>query len=125
MFGGFGIVFCTVGSFEFIIAQSPLQMKGLLLGHWFPFNGMAKLIGYNFYRPFLLLPESIPISCDFYYYLTQTLLLSLVFIIFLILSKYYKMRVRNNTVNIHMIAETHVTAYINQESDKENYSSIN
>ena len=131
VFGGFGIVLCTIGSFEFIIAQSPIQMKGLLFGLWFAFNGMAKLIGYNLYRPFQLLPASIPISCGFYYYLTQTLLLLLLFVVFYILSKHYKLRVRNNPVNIHMIAETHITAYIDQEEeyfkeiDEENYSSIN
>ena len=123
-----GSVLCGIVLFKFIIAQSPLEMKGFLLGLWFAFNGIAKLIGNNLYHPFKLLPASIPISCGFYYYLTQTLLLSLVFIIFLILSKYYKLRIRNNPVNIHMIAETHITAYINQEeeyfreNDEESYS---
>ena len=105
-------------------------MKGFLFGLSFAFNGIDKLIGYNLYRPFQLLPTSIPISCGFYYYLTQTLLISLVFVIFLILSRHYKLRVRNNPVNIHMIAETHITAYIEQEeryfreteNDEENYS---
>ena len=114
---------------EFIIAQSPQQMKGFFFGLFYGLNGIAKVIGSNFYRPFqLMLPQSFPISCGFYYYLTQTLLLFLVFILFLILSKKYKLRVRNNPVNIHMIAETHITAYINQEeeyhreTDEENYS---
>ena len=114
---------------EFIIAQSPQQMKGLFFGLFYGLNGIAKVIGYNLYRPFQLMPpQSIPTSCGFYYYLTQTLLLSLVFIFFLILSKKYKLRVRNNPVNIHMIADTHITAYINQEeeylreTDEENYS---
>ena len=123
-----GSVFYAIVLFEFIIAQSPYEMKGFLFGLWFAFSGIAKLIGYNLYRPFQFLPASIPISCGFYYYLTQTFLLSLVFIIFLILSKNNKLRMRNSPVNIHMIAETHITAYIYQEEkyfreiDKENYS---
>ena len=112
-----GFFVCVIVLFEFIIAQSPHEMKGFLFGLWFAFDGIAKLIGYNLYRPFQFLPTSIPISCGFYYYLTQTLLLSLVFIIFLILSKHYKLRKRNNPVNIHMIAETHITAYIDQEEE--------
>ena len=92
-------------------------MKGFLFGLWFAFDGIAKLIGYNLYHLFQFLPVSTPISCGFYYYLTQTLLLSLVFIIFLILSKHYKLRMRNNPVNLHMIAETHITAYIDQEEE--------
>ena len=128
LLGIVGLVFCVIVLLEFIIAQSPHEMKGFLFGLLFGFDGIAKLIGYNLYRPFQFLPVSIPISCGFYYYLTQTLLLSLVFIIFLILSKHYKLRMRNNPVNIHMIAETHITAYIDQEEEyyrdinEENYS---
>ena len=128
VFKGLGIVVFDLVINEFIIAQSPQQMKGFLFGLYYAFNGVAKIIGYKLDYPFKLLPQSIPVSCGFYYYLTQTILLSLVFIIFLILSKRYKLRVRNNPVNIHMIAETHITAYIeqeeenNREMDEENYS---
>ena len=92
-------------------------MKGFLFGLFYAFDGIATLIGYNFHYPFQLLLQSIPISCGFYYYLAQTLLLSLVFVVFLILSKLYKLRVRDNPVNVHMIAEIHITAYINQEEE--------
>ena len=102
---------------EFIIAQSPQQMKGFLFGRFYAFDGIATLIGYNFHYPFQLLFQSIPISCGFYYYLAQTLLLFLVFVVFLILSKLYKLRVRDNPLNVHMIAEIHITAYINQEEE--------
>ena len=107
----------TLTIFEFIIAQSPCEMKGFLFGVLSAFFGIAQLIGYNLYRPFQLFPASIPISCGFYYFLTQTLLLFLVFIVFVILFKHYKLRMRNNPVNIHMIAETHITAYIKQEEE--------
>ena len=86
------------------------------------------LFTYNNECSFQFLSTSIPISCGFYYYLTQTFLLFFVLIIYLILSKYYKLRMRNNPVNLHIIAETHITAYINQEKeyfrdvDEENYS---
>ena len=121
-------VIITIVTSEFVIAQSPQQMKGFLFGFWGAFNGVAKLIGYNLHHLFKLLPQSIPISCGFYYYLTQTLLLSLMFTVFLVLSKRYKLRMRDNPVNIHMIAETHITAYIEQEeeyhreTDEESYS---
>ena len=113
----FGTAVFYLAFFEFVIAQSPCEMKGFLFGICFSFNGIAKIFGMNLYHPFQFLPVSIPISCGFYYYLTQSLLLSLLFIIFLILSKQYKLRMRNNPVNIHMIAETHITAYINQEEE--------
>ena len=121
-------LFFIIVTNEFIIAQAPQQMKGFLFGFWGAFNGIAKLIGYNLHFLFKLIPQSIPVSCGFYYYLTQTLILSFVFTVFLILSKRYKLRVRDNPVNIHMIADTHITAYINQEeeyyreTDEDNYS---
>ena len=112
-----GVSLCVLTILEFIIAQSPCEMKGFLFGLPCAFFGIARLIGHNLYRPFKLLPTRIPLSCGFYYYLTQTLLLSLVFIVFVILYKQYKLRMRNNPINIHMIAETHITAYIDQEEE--------
>ena len=58
VFGGFGIVLCTITSFEFIIAQSPI---------------VAKLNGYNLFHSFLLILAAVPIS-GFCYYLIRTLL---------------------------------------------------
>ena len=131
MLEAFGRELYIIALIEFIIAQSPLQTKGFLLGLFYGFSGTVLLIGSNLDRLFLLLPHSFPISCGFYYYLTHTFLLLLLFVVFYILSKHYKLRVRNNPVNIHMIVETHITAYIDQEEeyfkeiDEENYSSIN
>ena len=107
MLEAFGTQLYIITLIEFIIAKSPLQTKGFLLG-----------LFYGFIVVQLLLPQSIPISCGFYYYLTQTLLLLLLFVVFYILSKrYYKLRVRNNPVNIHMIVDRHITAYIDQEEE--------
>ena len=79
------------------------MMKGFLFGLWYAIIGIARTIGYNLYHPF---------QCGFYYYLCHTIVLSLLFIVFFILFKHYKLRIRDNPVNIHMIAKTHITALI-------------
>ena len=112
-------VIVIVSTFEFIIAQSPQDMKGLLFGLWYAFDGAAKLVGFNLYRVFQF-DTHLVLGCGFYYYLTQTVLMSIMFAVFLLLSKNYKLRVRNVPVNIHLIAETHIIAYMNQERQYNN-----
>ena len=40
-------------------------------------------------------------------------------IVFLVLAKRYKFRVRENEVNIHLIVEEHYERYIEQEGNKD------
>ena len=103
-------------SLQFIIAQSPQEMKGFLIGLFYGLDGIFKLIGFNLYRLFLFNRTS---GCGFYYYLCHTVILLIILIVYLFLSKNYKLRVRNDPVNVHLIAETHIMAYIEQESDHE------
>ena len=103
-------------SLQFIIAQSPQEMKGFLIGLLYGLDGIFKLIGINLYRLFLFNQTS---GCGFYYYLCHTVILLIILIVYLFLSKNYKLRVRNDPVNVHLIAETHIMAYIEQELDNE------
>ena len=103
-------------SLQFIIAQSPQEMKGFLIGLFYGLDGIFKLIGINLYRLFLFNRTS---GCGFYYYLCHTVILLIILIVYLFLSKNYKLRVRNDPVNVHLIAETHIMAYIEQELDNE------
>ena len=113
---GMGTEILTLTNIKFIIAQSPHQIKGLLYGCSYAFNGVAKLIGFNSYRPFKLLSHTTP-SCGFYYYVTQSIILIFILILFVIVSKWYKLRTRNNPVNINLIIADHVEKYINQRNE--------
>ena len=113
---GMGTVILTLTTIKFIIAQSPHQMKGLLYGCLYAFNGVAKVIGFNSYRPFKLLSHTTP-SCGFYFYLTQSIILIFILILFIIVSKWYKLRTRNNPININLIVADHVEKYINQQNE--------
>ena len=114
-----GTIVASLTTLKFIIAQSCHQMKGLLYGCYFAVNGIAKVFGYNLYRPFKLLYHT-TLSCGFYYYLTQSIILIFVLILFIIVSKWYKLRTRNNPININLIVADHVEKYINQRKEHDN-----
>ena len=116
-----GVVIGTLGILKFIVAQSPLQMRGLLFGCYFGFAGVFRLSGINLYKCFINFPH-IPPSCGFYFHLTNTLILIVIFILFIILSKLYKLRQRNNPVNVHLIVGDHVERYIAQREQFEESS---
>lgn len=98
----FGIAIPT--SLEFVFAQAPHSMKGLVIGVWFMSTGSLKMIGFNMHYPFKLL-EHVKPNCSFYYYLTKTLLVTLSFILFIALAKWYRPRQRELVYNSHATVE--------------------
>ena len=52
---------------------------------------------------------------NIYYYVLKSVIILIIFIIFLILAKRYKFRVRDNEINVHLIAEEHYERYLDQE----------
>uniref|UniRef100_A0A1X7V432 Uncharacterized protein n=1 Tax=Amphimedon queenslandica TaxID=400682 RepID=A0A1X7V432_AMPQE len=57
------------------------------------------------------------VCSDFYYYLTQAVLLFILLIVFLFLAKHYKYRIRDNEVNIYQIVDGTYQNYLNQEKE--------
>ena len=103
---------------EFVIAQTPAKMKGLMVGMWYIFRGTGKFISLVLPLAFPYL-SNVPPSCGFYLYLTKLVMLLLVFIIFLKLSTWYKLRQREIIVNVHAIAENHWEKYMDQREEYE------
>ena len=100
-------------SFEFTIAQCPHQMRGLIISLWFAAQGIGFGINSICKHSFKCEAE---ITCrSNFYYLVKSLIVLVILILFLILAKRYKLRVRDNEVNIHLIAEKHYEKYMNQE----------
>ena len=100
-------------SFEFTIAQCPHQMRGLMVSLWFAAHGIG--FGINSICTYSFKCEA-EITCQSnFYYLVKSLVFLVILILFLILAKRYKLRVRDNEVNIHLIAEEHYEKYMNQE----------
>ena len=100
-------------SLEFTIAQCPHKMRGFLIGLW----NAAIILG-----DFLNNSGKYPFSCQgeihcqsLYYHVLMSVIILIILIIFLILAKRYKFRVRENEVNVHLIAEEHYERYLDQE----------
>ena len=112
-----GNLILKITSLEFTLAQSPAGMKGLLFGLWFAVVGFADLIGYNLPYLFTFIPSTALPTCELYYFLTMLLLSSTCFVLFVITSRCYKLRMRQRTVNIHLIVEEHYERYLDQEEE--------
>ena len=111
----FGITFAIIfpTALEFTIAQSPVQMRGMMVGMWFACIGIGYIININAKYPFGCHNEYICTSS--YYYLTKSVIVLFILIVFVILAKRYKFRVRGNEVNIHQIVDDHYQRYMEQE----------
>ena len=107
-------------SLEFTVAQSPVHMRGVMVGLWYVACwGIGYLINTLLKFPFNC--ESQYICTSFYYYITKSVLVLIILIVFLILAKRYKYRVRENEVNIVQIVDDHYQRYINQREQFDIY----
>ena len=110
----YGIAYALImpTSLEFTIAQSPHEMRGLMVGLWYAAFGIGYTIIIN--SKYLFAHQSLR------YFITMSVLVLIILIVFLILAKRYKLRVRENEVNVHLIAEEHYERYIDQEVEYNN-----
>ena len=113
---GLGFFFIEINCFEFVIAQSPTNMRGFIVGILYAALGIGELININFYHPFLYIHVD-PFGCIFYYFLAKNALILLILVVFLFLAKHYKLRVRENIVPVYQIAEDYYGKYIDQSEE--------
>ena len=105
---GVAVSLLTVLMFEFAIAQSPDKMKGLVIGMLYAFMGISmgiQTVLNAFFRYTLC------------YDMPVLVLLTVLFLVFLYLSKHYTLRERNREVNIQAIVEEHYERYLDQEEE--------
>ena len=117
---GISFFFTFPTSFEFIIAQSPAKMRGVMVGMWFGFAGIGTVINIGIKYPFGCGNKFI--CTNFYYYVVISLIMIFILIVFVLLAKRYKFRVRENEVNIHQIVDDHYQRYMEQEEKHNNHS---
>ena len=107
------LIMCSL--FEFVVAQAPNRMRGIMMGLMITAIGIGTLANSTLSKIFLQLQAASP-SCVFYYYLVLSLLLLLILIVFVILAKRYKLREREKHINIQAIVEEHYERYFDQEA---------
>ena len=123
---GISYVLVNPVSLEFIVAQSPVQTRGVMVGLWYASWKIGSILSY--FIAILFHCGYQDICLNSYYHLTKLVLLLIILIVFVILAKRYKNRVRENEVNIYQIADDHYQRYMEQEDrykNEENNTSNN
>ena len=114
---GIAFAFIVPTSLEFTIVQCPHEMRGFLVGLWNAAFELGYLISINGRYPFNCQEETYCQSL--YYHVLKGVIILIILIIFVILAKCYKFQVRENEINIHLIAEEHYDKYLDEEDQRE------
>ena len=111
-----GISYCLVQltSLEFILAQTPKSMRGILVGLWYGVGGLMSTVNGVLVILFSYI-KSGPLGCSFYFFLTKSTMSLFVLTVFMILAKRYKLRVRENEIYSYMVVDEHFTRYLEEE----------
>lgn len=84
---------------EFICAQAPINMKGLILGLAYALFGLSALVQVSMSIPFLYvhsLWERAPLTCGIWYFITQVVIALLGTSVVIVMIKTYKKRIRTS-----------------------------
>ena len=87
------LVFLTI--LEFILAQAPRSMQGLLIGLWYAYQSLAVVVRLV---SVLTLQD---VHCHYWPYIVKTLLAIVSFLLYLLVSRWYKYRQRDEPSNIN------------------------
>ena len=115
MLNGIASPLIKIAVLEFISAQSPHTMKGLLLGVFYAFRGLFIILGCVVTVPFaqekLWGDHHGIFDCGFYYYLSNSVLGVIVLIVFLMAARRYRNRERDDPPYNHQYVEDYYSRY--------------
>ena len=126
---GIGSILVWTTVFEFIAAQSPHSMKGLVVGLFFVISGFFQLLSSLALLPFSFgsiwqshhMNEHSPVTnCGFGYFLFICVVSTIGFTFFLVVTKKYKYRKRGDRPFDHRFADRF---YDNEINNREHHSS--
>ena len=119
---------------EFISAQCPHTMKGLLLGVFYAFRGLFITLGcvatFPFAQEKLWGDHRGIFDCGFYYYLSNSVLGVIGLVVFLMAARQYRNRERDDPPYSHQYAEDYYSRYASRpttrllEEEVESYGTI-
>ena len=93
------------GVFEFICSQSPHSMKGLIIGVFYAIRGLYQVLAALLVLPYFHRGTFKPLSCEFYFYLMNTIIGLVAVLVYVWVAKRYRYRVRDELCNVHQYAE--------------------
>ena len=101
LFNGLSQVLFLFSGIEFICAQAPFNMKGLVIGLAYAFYGLCSLIQAAIKRLFIYshIWKNAPLSCGIWYFMMQTLIVLICFVVTAVVIKTYKERTRVNIIS--------------------------
>ena len=120
----FGVILSIAGSLEFVFAQAPHSMRGLLLGLWFSIGGIYEIAGWMMIKPFKAVSEYLVPSCELYILIMNFLFMLVSFILFIVLSRCYKLHGHEDVFNAHHVAEMYYENEFNRRDQSNTYGSI-
>ena len=112
----FGYALIIPTSLEFVFAQCPYKMRGLVIG--LLFAGYEVFQGLGWYSVYLysFIPDGKP-GCEFYFSFTQIFILVGCITFFLYIKKKYKFRLRNKVFFHYSAAERYYTRLIRNRTE--------
>ena len=120
----FGVLLIKAGSLEFIYAQAPHSMHGLLIGLWLSISGTYEIAGWMMIKPFQAAKEYLIPSCQLYIFIMNFLFMVVSLIVFVLLSRRYKLHRYEDVFNAHDIAEAYYENEFNQRAKNNDYGSV-
>ena len=109
-----GYTFLYTSAYEFICAQSPHAMKGLLIGTFFTVKGVFQLISALITFSFSKWNKTLLLSCGSVYYLINVLIALIGLIAYTWVARRYKYRQRDEPDNIYRYAEEYYDRTLNE-----------
>ena len=92
---------------EFVICQSPCQVKVIVSGILFACTGLCVVVGYFVTKIIQTNPLQLFPGCAFYQYVIHLAILFSVLVLYVFAAKRYKFRKRNDIVPFQMFAENY------------------
>ena len=107
-----------VSSLEFIVAQSPKSMRGVMVGLSYALLGVGGLsFDFVVYLVSNIIGNDNNADVTFYVNIVSSVILLLILMMFVIFAKCYKLRIRENIVPVTQIAEEHYERYQEQSDE--------
>ncbi len=111
----FGFAISNSALYEFILAQSPYRMKGLLMGLRYGLEGAYGVIAVAFQTPFRFGSIHISVafpSCSSLYLLVITVLILALLVWYVLVARLYKKRDRDSLRNHQFLVEEYYEKYL-------------
>ena len=118
-----GALLTITGSLEFVFAQAPHSMRGLLIGLWFSFGRIYAAVGWMMVKPIEAASEYLVPSCELYILIMNFVLMLVSFVLFVIISRWYKLHSNEDVFNAHYVVETHFENEFNRRDGISTYGS--